>query len=510
MTSNGRHARSRRNGWTRKKALALASGVVVAGLGAFGIYDYLPGTAATPPAAAAATQGTTVYYSDGKTVLGTFGQPGQPSQVSDPWAPYLMTQVKNELTGVDGVSQQELAAGGLKVVTTISHPMEAEMYKTVDENLNAASISKTPGATVTSLPAWALVGAELQDPKTGQIIAEYPGKGQDMAAAQCKLADCDANTAAYVRVQAGSSFTPYVLATAVSQGLNVKTSTLNASPELCIPPDTQPTALSAVVPYGTRACAAADDAAVFNLGGEVIGNAEQGGGTTVQNALAQSSDTAFTDLAHRAGTANIAAMARQFGVDVAPSQDGGSGLRSYIGGVGMALGVAPLTVNEQATTLATIADNGLYHQAHLVKSWQRAGGPKQAPKVQARVVLPPGPDAQVQYAMENTTIDGTAAQTVTYGQRARGTVIGQTGTTTESASGSFMGATTQYSLVVSMFTNTPVSSAEKLSVLGGGGFGAYWPAKIWNAFAQAEFAKTPSAFPTSPAFTGADWNQVGS
>ena len=352
-----------------------------------------------------------------------------------------MTQVKNKLTGVDGVSQQELAAGGLKVVTTISHPMEAEMYKAVDENLNAASISKTPGATVTSLPAWALVGAELQDPKTGQIIAEYPGKGQDMAAAQCKLADCDANTAAYVRAQAGSSFTPYVLATAVSQGLNVKTSTLNASPELCVPPDTQPTALSAVVPYGTRACAAAESCRGVQPRRRGDRQRRAGRRHTVQNALAQSSDTAFTDLAHRAGTANIAAMARQFGVDVAPYQDGGSGLRSYIGGVGMALGVAPLTVNEQATTLATIADNGLYHQAHLVKSWQRAGGPEQAPKVQARVVLPPGPDAQVQYAMENTTIDGTAAQTVTYGQRARGTVIGQTGTTTESASGSFMGAT---------------------------------------------------------------------
>ena len=33
-----------------------------------------------------------------------------------------------------------------------------------------------------------------------------------------------------------------------------------------------------------------------------------------------------------------------------------------------------------------------------------------------------------------------------------------------------MVAVAPYSLVVSMFTSTPVSSAEKLSVLGGGGF----------------------------------------
>jgi membrane peptidoglycan carboxypeptidase len=505
MTSNGRHAGSRRNGWTRKKALALAGGVVVAGLGAFGIYEYLPGTAAT---LVAAHGETTVYYSDGKTVLGTFGATGRSA---DPWAPYLMTQVENELTGLDGVSQPELRTGGLKVVTTISRAMEVQLYQAVDENLDPKSLASTPGATVTSLPAWALVGAELQDAKTGEILAEYPGKGQNLPAAQCKLAECDANTAAYTREQAGSSFKPYVLATAVSEGMNVKTSTLNASQELCIPPDSNPLELSTVVPYGTTTCAQPAHSPVFNDGGEVIGNPGQGGGTTVQNALAQSSNTAFTDLAHRAGTAKIAAMAGRLGVDVAPYQDGGSGLHNYTGAVGMALGVAPLTVNEQAQMLATVADDGLYHQAHLVKYWQQGDGAEQMPKVSQHVVLTPGQDAQVQYAMEQTTIDGTAARAVTYGQRAVGTVIGKTGTTTGSHTGFFLGATTQYALVVGMFTSAqnPFSS-ESLSALGGGGFGSYWPTKIWNSFAKAEFPAAPALFPTSPAFTGTSWNQVGS
>ena len=35
----------------------------------------------------------------------------------------------------------------------------------------------------------------------------------------------------------------------------------------------------------------------------------------MQNALAQSSNTAFTDLAHRAGTTNVIAMAKSYGVD---------------------------------------------------------------------------------------------------------------------------------------------------------------------------------------------------
>ncbi len=246
--------------------------------------------------------------------------------------------------------------------------------------------------------------------------------------------------------------------------------------------------------------------------GEVIGNPQGGGGTTIQNALAQSSDTAFTDLAHRAGTASIATMAGKLGVNPAPYQNGGSGLSGYTGDVGMALGIAPLTVNEQTQMLATIDDNGLFHQAHVVKYWQLgASGAARMPKSRvAWVVLNPRLDAQVQYAMEDTTVDGTAAATVTYGQRAPGAVIGKTGTTASSHSAFFLGATTQYALVVGMFTSSQeLRSGESLSVLGGGDLGANWPAKIWNTFAKAEFSSTPTRFPTDPAFTGADWNQVG-
>jgi membrane peptidoglycan carboxypeptidase len=419
-----------------------------------------------------------------------------------------MTQVDNEILSLDGVTQQQLETGGLKIVTTISRPMEVQLYKAVDENLSPQSLASTPGATVKSLPVWAMVGAELQDPKTGQILAEYPGRGQNVTVADCKASECQVNTAAYAREMAGSSFKPYVLATAVSEGMNVKSSTLNASPEICVPADTKPLVLSTVVPYGSGTCERTS-APVHNDGGEVIG--KPGGGTTVQNALAQSSNTAFADLGHRAGSARITAMAGQLGVNVGPYQSGGSGLASYTGEVGLSLGIARLTVNEQAQMLATIADDGVYHQAHVVKYWQRtAGGGDLMPKVAVHTALSPGQDAQVQYAMEQTTVDGTAASTVTYGQRAPNTVIGETGETASSNSASFLGATTQYALVVGMFTSSQdASSTESLATLGGGGFGTYWPAKIWNSFATAEFSPAPAPFSTSPAFTGAAWNQVG-
>src|ERR1700734_633252 len=69
----------------------------------------------------------------------------------------------------------------------------------------------------------------------------YPGPGQTMSAKHCAELDCDLNTAVYAREQVGSSFKPYVLSAAVADGMNVKTSTLNANPYLCVPPDS-PTA----------------------------------------------------------------------------------------------------------------------------------------------------------------------------------------------------------------------------------------------------------------------------
>jgi membrane peptidoglycan carboxypeptidase len=164
--------------------------------------------------------------------------------------------------------------------------------------------------------------------------------------------------------------------------------------------------------------------------------------------------------------------------------------------------------------VATLANNGYYHQAHVVKYWQNpgVGSAEQTPKVQSRSVLTAQQAGDVQYAMEATTFNGgTAYPSVTYGLNSPGMVISKTGTATNSVSGFFIGATTQYALAVGMFTVNPSKVAtENLSMLGGLGFGGYWPAKIWNAFANAEFAQSPQLFSTSPNTQGQQaWNLLG-
>jgi membrane peptidoglycan carboxypeptidase len=453
------------------------------------------------------------------TDAGTASSPAAPytASSSDPWAPYIMQAVDGELTaptadGGGGVLVQEVETGGLKVVTTISYSMEKALYKAVDANI--AAIKATPGA---QFPSYIRIGAELQNPSNGGIIAMYPGPGPDMSAAQCKELDCEVNTALYTRAQVGSSFTPYVLAAAVADGMNVETSTLNTSPYLCVPPDAQAMVLSTVekspVPVG--GCPQPGWFPVENNGGELIGSSHGDGiyTSSVQSALAQSSNTAFLDITHRVTTSNVIKMAQSFGVSIA-EYPAGSGLASDVGETSIGLGIAPLTVNEQATMLSAIADNGVYHQSHIVTYWQQPNGPEQASVLATHGVLDPSNpttnaklDSQVQYAMEMTTVDGTGTSAA-HGLGSR-QIIAETGTTASHHSGFFMGAIPQYALVVGMFTiDQSVNSSNNLSELGGGSDG-YWPAKIWNTFAQEEFANLPQANFQTPVFTGANWNRAG-
>src|SRR5260221_12170441 len=146
------------------------------------------------------------------------------------------------------------------------------------------------------------------------------------------------------REPVGSSFKPYVLSTAVSEGMNVQNSVLNGIEPMCVPPDSTPQS-RAELSLRTTNC----PASFFpvNIAGENIG------AVSVPKAAAASSDPGFEDLIHRAGTQATINLARKVGVDT-----GAASLQSKAGEGGLALGIASLTVEEQATTFATPANRG--------------------------------------------------------------------------------------------------------------------------------------------------------
>jgi hypothetical protein len=285
----------------------------------------------------------------------------------------------------------------------------------------------------------------------------------------------------------------------------------------------------------------------------------------VNVATATSSDPAFMDLAHRAGITAVINMSRAMGVGVNPflyptgctaadkagvtyaqvlqhcnDFNGQNGIQTMFspkqglyssyylnvkqtpGSPQIALGQAPLTPIEQASMIATLADDGVYHTPHVIASITSAT--HQAPKVvvgTSRVLSPSGA-ADVDWALsfDNNMAGATAMGTVTYHP---GGIIAKTGTigngdTTFDAW--FVAAVPkQQAMAVDLYANDPGIEKEVLNELPytpsgmRGSLGGAWPASIWNAFFTSEFPTTSyqqvdQIFPTTNAYPFVAWIQA--
>ena len=311
------------------------------------------------------------------------------------------------------------------------------------------------------------------------------------------------------REQVGSSFKPYVLATARQQGMNVQASVLDGYSPICVPSDSQPMTYAVRVPTPATPCPldqVGQDA--FNVSND------QGDGSlgpvTVRVATAASLNTAYTDLLHRVGTQKVIDLAQQFGVNTA-SYPNGSGLQDMRHQVGIALGQASLTVEEQATMFNTLANDGEYITPHVIQRITQ-GGMATTAKVIRREVLTPDVTSDVDYAL---SFDVRPGGTATNAAMADGReIIGKTGTTNAAQSAFFIGAIPQYTLAVGIFSDTQDGDInhQSLNLLGGlsgGGYGGDWPSMIWRTFAEHEFAQLPEENFPAPDFGGDAWNMLG-
>ncbi|HEV2240398.1 MAG TPA: transglycosylase domain-containing protein [Streptosporangiaceae bacterium] len=434
---------------------------------------------------------------------------------------YIMSAVLSELKDRYPAEYARVDTGGLKIVTTISLKKMRDLYQAVNENLATLKADGTP------LPVWAHVGAVLEQPGTGDILAFYGGPSY--SARNCAKIFCQLNMATENREQVGSSFKPYVLSTAVSEGMNVSNSVLNGIEPMCVPPDSTPQS-QAELSLQTTNCPTTAAGTFFpvNIPGENMGP------LSVPWAAALSSDPGFEDLVHRAGTQATINMAQAFGVNTGDFPSG-SGLQGKHGEVGMALGIASLTVEEQATTFATLANNGVYVTPHVIAQIVDNGSLVSL-KITHRQVLNPAEAADVDYALSfDTNCNAPGTQGAKAGSVCGTAVpngelstprptIGKTGTTDNFQSAFFLGAIPQYSLAVGMFTNHQNGSLTDSQTLGGlasvngqgGGFGGAWPTTIWRTFMNNEFSGLQIQQLPTPNFSccttsGAPfikWNQV--
>ena len=416
---------------------------------------------------------------------------------------YIMNAVMNELESKYGYTAKQINSGGLQVVTTYNLRKMHALYAAVDE---AKHMMRQYGQR---LPWYAHVGSVLENPKTGAVEASYGGPGWNTK--HCAKLYCHYDMALLARNQVGSSFKPYVLSAAVKQGMNVQTSVLNGYSPLCVPPETLGMTRSKRASRNPNSCQA-DGTGWLYVGYDPVVE----GPTSVAKATAASSNAAFEDLAHRVGTKPIIRLAKQFGVNIAPAP-AGAGLTNDVGKIGIALGIAPLTVEEQATTFATLADGGVYHEPHVIARITQNGQVKKA-KVTTRRVLTAAQAADVDWALSfDTSPGGTAYPNGTLS--AIRPTIAKTGTTDVAQSAFFIGALPgQYSLAVGMFTNSQNNTAggqtlDILPYVGGeaGGYGGSWPATIWRLYMTNLLAmkQLPVAQLAPPQVTGFQkWVQV--
>ena len=360
---------------------------------------------------------------------------------------YIMQAVQNELLTTYHYSQQRINTGGLHIVTTFNKTLMNRLYATVrsaDALMRRCApppiLSSAATAPCKGLPKWVRAGAVLEDVKTGAILAMYGGPNYNK-----KHCHCQFDNALQSRNQVGSSFKTYVLATAVDQGMNVQSSILNGDSPLWIPPDSSATTLA-------KTGGQSPGPGYYQVVNDESGN-NNFGPVPVQKATAASLNTAYTDLWHRVayntqtGQHPVVSMAKAFGVDIHAS-----GLKTMEDQAGTALGQASLTVEEQATTIATLADNGVYHSPHVIKKII-VGNSVSPAKVTERTVLTPNQAADVDWALSaDTTAGGTAAGLgLTNGQP----IIAKTGTTNLSQSAFFMAATTRYAMADALFVEQP-------------------------------------------------------
>ncbi len=343
-------------------------------------------------------------------------------------APSFVNFVKSRLEGRFGV--RRTFQGGLRVTTTLDLGLQRAADRAVRWHLSA------PGD-----PSAALVAI---DPHTGQVLAMVGG-GKDAT-------DTHFNLATRARRQAGSAFKPFTLATAVHQGISLR-SRWSGPPSIVI---TDPR------------CRTVDPKTNVEGPWDVSNYADESAGTmTLLDATANSVNTIFSQLVLDVGPDEVAAMANRMGI------------QHHLSPVcSITLGTQTVTPLDMAAGYATLASRGVRHHATGLLSVTGSTGktltePDGGP---VRVLTKTEADL-VTYALEGVVQHGTGTSAALAGRP----VAGKTGTAQNFQDAWFCGYTPQ--LVTCVWVGYPKGEIPMHDIEGFPDvFGGSVPALIWHDF----------------------------
>jgi penicillin-binding protein 1A len=377
----------------------------------------------------------------------TFPMP-KPESVSLPgtqgkWAPYFANYVKDQL--VRHYGPKTAFGGGLRVTTTLDKNLQTIAQQAI------AKVLPQNGTN----PAVALVAIDTQnDP--GAVRAMVGGANYHKN---------QFNLATQGERQPGSSFKPFVLATALKENIS-PSSILTSTKHVDI-----------------------------NIGGKIwpVDNyeGEALGPINLSQAIAYSDNTVFSQLTAIVGPQNVATTAHQLGIT--------SKLNGYFA---IGLGAEPATPLEMARAYGSFADGGKRIDGSIFGNQPRAiesvdiGDKRHVNDPVAKDVLTSDQAATINQLLQGVVQYGTGRAAALPGWQ----VAGKTGTTENYGDAWFVGYLPQ--MVVAVWVGYP----DKLQPMtyeyhGHPVAGGTYPALIWKAFMQGaiqDLKLQPESFPAPP------------
>jgi membrane peptidoglycan carboxypeptidase len=342
------------------------------------------------------------------------------------WKGYILDQVEEELAR-NGFPEDELNRGGLTVQTTIRRSAQQAAVQAVTDAVPPVKDPKDQHS-----PQAALVSV---GPGTGEVWAYYGGSvgvgGIDFAAGDDPR-------------QPGSSFKPYVLATALEQGKGLGTRYDGSSPQ--------------------------------QICGQDISNDEGDpalGRTDLVKGLALSVNTVYFRLACDVGPTKVRDLAHRAGITASLTQDGGTA-------AGIGLGIYEVSVLDQAAGYATFAARGVHAETHFVKAVRSGKHVIYGAKSHHEQAFGEDVAADATYAMQQVVQDGTGTRARLDGRP----VAGKTGTTQDNKDAWFCGFTPQLATAVWVGRQDHKPLKGELGV-SGGVYGGTVPAQLFKQYMDA-------------------------
>lgn len=332
---------------------------------------------------------------------------------------YMVSQAKAELRRL-GYTDNQINMGGLRIRTTFDKDLMAAARQAVQDNIPAGTSKKV------------LTGLVSIDPDNGEINAFYGGRD---------YVDRQFNNAFDARVPAGSGFKPYVLAAALIDGESLTTLVDGSSPQT----------FAGVALHNDRN--------------------ENFGMVNLVTATQDSINTAYVNLGQKVGLDKVASTAEKLGIPAAQLEehrDGGTLPAT------LPLGVANVSVEQQAAAYATFADEGVYHVPHVIKSVSDHDGKPREPVEKGKRVFSTTVARDATYAMQRVVDAGTGVNASLPDRNA----AGKTGTTSAGKQLWFNGFIPQLAASVGIFR----SDNKALSIPGYSAYGGDLPARIWRAY----------------------------